>query len=96
MGSNASEIFGDALSRGPAILFLGQEVLRFQTGIDPLLAELSREIGKKQFQDYRELIKQAVAVSTPIVLLECRAFRQVLFDPKFETRGYILLLYMLN
>jgi hypothetical protein len=65
MGSNASEIFGDALSRGPAILFLGQEVLRFQTGIDPLLAELSREIGKKQFQDYRELIKQAVAVSTP-------------------------------
>src|SRR5439155_21956541 len=35
----------EALAKGPAVLCLGQEALRFNTGFDPLLPMLSIELG---------------------------------------------------
>ncbi len=49
--------FQEALQRGPSILFLGQETLRFQTGIDPLLQELGKHYAvERPLANYRQLL----------------------------------------
>ena len=37
--------FWERLNKGPAILFLGQDYLRFETGTDPLLLEVESKFG---------------------------------------------------
>ena len=37
--------FLEQLNKGPAVLFLGQDYLRFETGTDPLLHEVHRRFG---------------------------------------------------
>lgn len=45
MESRIPQTLSEALTKGPAVLYLGQEVLRFATGFDPLLPALAAELG---------------------------------------------------
>ncbi len=66
METHVFQLLSEALSKGPAVLCLGQEVLRFNTGFDPLLPALSAEIGlKKQARNYQELLDGITGSSTP-------------------------------
>ncbi len=66
MESRIFQMLSEALSKGPAVLCLGQEVLRFNTGFDPLLPALSAEIRlKTQARNYPELLGGAIGSSTP-------------------------------
>ena len=49
----------ERLKRGPAILFLGQDYLRLDTGLDPFLSEVLRKYGKpgEKAKNYRELLE---------------------------------------
>ncbi len=66
MESRIIQAFSEALSKGPAVLCLGQDILRFATGFDPLLPALSAEIGlKNAAQNYQEILGGPLGSSIP-------------------------------
>ena len=66
MESRISEALSEALAKGPAVLCLGQEILRFNTGFDPLLPLLSDEMGLKvPASNYPELLDAVAGSPAP-------------------------------
>ncbi len=55
------EAFWQKLDRGPAILLLGQDYLRVETGIDPLLAEVRDRFGGQGTHKGYDLLWQGTA-----------------------------------
>jgi hypothetical protein len=60
------EEFCSRLKRGPAILFLGQDYLRLESGVDPFLSEILRKYGKVTEPDTQyDLILESDAKNSP-------------------------------
>ena len=56
--------FWERLNRGPAVLFLGQDYLRFETGEDPLLREIEGRFGgKPTTPTYNQLLESSASDS---------------------------------
>lgn len=56
--------FWERLNKGPAVLFLGQDYLRFETGEDPLLREIESRFGGRQDSPaYHQLLRSSASDS---------------------------------
>src|SRR5215469_16572495 len=66
MESRIPQTLSEALTKGPAVLYLGQEALRFATGIDPLLPALAAELGLTNSpKNYLDLVQGPAGPSIP-------------------------------
>jgi hypothetical protein len=71
--------------QGPAVLLLGQNYLRLETGVDPLLNEILRKYGKPNTVGvtYREIFESDVAKSPEVAVAWMQQRSELISIPKW-------------